>query len=131
VCCINHTGIIYPCPFKHWFSHHPAELVEGMAPYNPGARLHTTGPPMSGIKRWKIVGTKGSSSLLAARCALHFWGYKRVVVAGVSLDGEYHKFFYNHWVQAMPEISGRVRSMSGHTMRLLGEPTVEWATSTD
>ncbi len=126
VCCINQTGIVYPCPFRHWFSYHGAELVEQWGPQNPGAMLHTTGPPMSGIKRWRLKNTRGSSSLQAVRCALRFWGYKRVVVAGVALSGDYYDTFYKHWLEALPEISEDVRSMSGHTMRLLGEPTKEW-----
>jgi hypothetical protein len=128
VCCINHTGIFYPCQFKIWFSYHSVELLEQLAPQNPwhGAHLFSTGPKTDGIMRWRIDNTRGSSSLNAARCAIRYWGYKRIVLAGVALTGQYYDSFYKHWVDAFPEITGMVKSMSGHTKDILGEPTNAW-----
>lgn len=122
VCCINKTGIIYPCPFKHWFSYHSTELVEQWSPLNPGAMLHTSGSPMDGVRRWRLHNTRGSSSLMATRCALQFWGYDRVILAGVSLSEGYADKFLPHWRQAIGELDGKVKSMSGHTAKLLGYP---------
>ena len=79
----------------------------------------------------------GSSVLYAVRIALAE-GADRVVVAGAPLDDSPHCYAdgtslrphltqYRHgWERAVPELGGRVRSLSGWTARLLGSPTDKW-----
>lgn len=90
---------------------------------------------------WDIVGSAlaGTSTLFAVAVALAL-GYSKVVVAGAPLDGTGHyydppkretrQFMGNcrqEWVNAHEYFfNGRVRSMSGFTMDLLGYPSQDW-----
>ena len=84
----------------------------------------------------------GSSSLFAALAGLEM-GYSRVVMAGCPLDTEGHWYFepdkpetlgpiwlgldYMAWLDFKEQAeSQRVRSMSGYTAKILGEPSKEW-----
>ena len=91
-----------------------------------------------GIDRvWRSdAGIAGTSSLYAVRVALEPLAYERVILAGVPMDGS-GRFFdppgtphvWNHvadrgpWeIAARLEFHDRVRSVSGWTAELLGEP---------
>lgn len=79
----------------------------------------------------------GDSSLLAARIAVAL-GSKRVILAGVPLDGSGHVYddpvedplepaysftkYRQVWERYLGELTGRVFSMSGATRELLGAP---------
>lgn len=78
----------------------------------------------------------GSSGLFAVRVAM-LEGFDRIVLAGVPMSRESGhvgrkqpwgeaEFFRNGWMHRMREISPHVRSMSGWTMSVLGEPTRDW-----
>ncbi|MGQ9370344.1 hypothetical protein [Azospirillum sp. ST 5-10] len=78
----------------------------------------------------------GSSSLYAVRVALAR-GARRVVLAGAPLDaGPHHdgapslrrhlRQYRLGWERALPDLAGRVRSLSGWTMGLLGRPDDRW-----
>lgn len=84
---------------------------------------------------WPGMNASGSSGLFAAKVALT--EADRVVLAGVPMTVEsahfYHTARWNErdsfieaWKIAMPFIKDRVRSMSGWTQELLGEPTPAW-----
>ena len=88
--------------------------------------------------RWNFGTAGGSSSLFAVRVALRL-GYKRVILCGVPLDK--NRRFYDgygrkseicdrateiSWQMAKAELGDKVRSMSGKTRDILGEPTKEW-----
>lgn len=78
----------------------------------------------------------GSSGLFAVEVAIKRIGADRVVLCGVPMTAVPHFFdhapwnavagFWEAWPAALPHIKGKVRSMSGRTMELLGEPTPEW-----
>ena len=91
---------------------------------------------------WKIRGSAlaGTSTLFAVAVALAL-GYSRIVVAGAPLDGKRH--FYDspgveckqfastsvrqEWQNAQTHVfQDRVRSLSGWTRELLGEPADSW-----
>lgn len=97
----------------------------------------------------KLIGTKashehrfdgqtasGSSGLFALKLALVDLGFDRAVLCGVPMDCSPHFFggdFWpgakSHkrgWEQALPVIHERVRSTSGWSAELLGEPTKDW-----
>lgn len=80
----------------------------------------------------------GSSGLFCVKYALVNLRLPKAVVCGVPMQASHGHFFrardwsgaHKHqkgWVQAMPHIAGRVKSMSGWTRELLGEPDREWA----
>jgi hypothetical protein len=81
----------------------------------------------------------GSSGMLATFVALKE-GASRVILCGIPMSPDmqhYHdvkkgrpwleaKKYHRHWVGAEQEMADRVRSMSGWTATLLGQPTKEW-----
>ena len=86
---------------------------------------------------WRVSGvsSSGSSGLFATRLAIRF-GYDKVVLAGVPMNRSPHhgrtepwedsREFSVAWSAAERELHGKVRSGSGWTRDLLGEPTKHW-----
>lgn len=81
----------------------------------------------------------GSSGLFAVKVALEHLGFDRVVLCGMPLDRSQGRLdgldlwhgsntFEKGFRESFPLIKDRVRSMSGVTKQLLGEPTVQWLT---
>lgn len=78
----------------------------------------------------------GSSGLMALKAALVDLGHDKAVLCGVPMDPRPH--FFDHaawngaqahwrgWIEALPQIKDRARSMSGRSAELLGRPTPEW-----
>ena len=82
----------------------------------------------------------GTSALYAVRIALALGGADRIVLAGCPLDDGPHydsaatisdclAVYRDGWRRALPELRNTVRSLSGWTRELLGEPTDEWLAS--
>jgi hypothetical protein len=82
----------------------------------------------------------GSSGLFALKVALIDLGFERAVLCGVPMTATERHFFdpkewrgaLSHqkgWVEALPQIVDRARSMSGWTAEMLGRPTPEWLAS--
>ncbi len=82
----------------------------------------------------------GNSSLLAILSSVEM-GYKRIVLAGIPLDTKQHWYHpegtegpnwvgmvYRQWMDFKMEIpeAERVRSLSGYSQFIFGEPTREW-----
>jgi hypothetical protein len=81
----------------------------------------------------------GSTALFAVHTSLAM-GYERVVLAGCPLDGAGHWYFgpedkgprwtgecYQAWLDfSICREARKVRSLSGYTKIILGEPTREW-----
>jgi len=88
----------------------------------------------------------GSSGLLAVSVALHL-GCDRIVLCGVPMTRDLYfrestvhpegKTFssadshWKKWLQYADRLQGLVKSMSGRTRDLLGEPTLEWLVEDD
>lgn len=82
--------------------------------------------------------TGGSSGMLGAYVGLKV--ASKVVLAGIPLDPTMPHFhnrkhgkpwkdaslYLKHWHQSLPRMLGKVKSMSGATQEMLGEPTKEW-----
>lgn len=80
----------------------------------------------------------GSSGLLGAMVGIA--ACDRAVLAGIPMDPlqrHFHerkkgnpwtegKLYKKHWEEYKPQMLGKVKSMSGFTMQLLGAPTKEW-----
>ena len=83
--------------------------------HNGGAMLHT---PLEDFY--------GSSSLQAVKACIYYLDAKCVVLAGVPLSVPYDNLYLHHWKRNQKFLLPYVRSLSGNTMDLLGEATVEW-----
>jgi len=75
----------------------------------------------------------GSSSLLGTKAALFKLGYNKVVLIGCPMDtgsienkAKSYSVFRKGWLYFKSDLVGKVKSMSGWTRELLGEPTKEW-----
>lgn len=80
----------------------------------------------------------GSSGLYVHKVAIVDLGYTRSVACGTPMNEEGHYFdnsgwrhspnYWKGWVEAhdQPELAGRIKSMSGRTRDLLGEPDIDW-----
>lgn len=96
--------------------------------------------------RWKGMTSSASSGIYGAKVALED-GCDRVVLAGIPMTPEaghfmpttknvhnqvrgkvwaQHSAFVSGFNYAIPFLKGRVRSMSGETMKILGTPNAEW-----
>jgi hypothetical protein len=72
----------------------------------------------------------GSSALLGTLVAID-QGYSKIILCGCPLEGKNikeqpYKMFWGGWRYHYEGVKWFVRSMSGWTMRLLGEPTKLW-----
>jgi len=141
VMAVNRAGLVVSA-LDHWVSLHPDQLA-GFAAARAAAGLaggftSWAPDPGPGIDRVTTdVERFGTSSLYAVRIALHKLGYRRVILAGVPLDDAQpyadgspiprhlggHRIAWHH---AVPEMEGRVRSLSGWTRSLLGAPSPAW-----
>jgi len=85
--------------------------------------------------RWPEMQKSGSSGLFAVKAALDL-GFDRLVLCGIPIEPSGHFFdpkewsdaslFKGAWVSVRDRLSGNVRSMSGWTRQLFGQPTVTW-----
>jgi hypothetical protein len=97
-------------------------------------------PAVTGETEYRFPGQKvsGSSGLFALKVALIDLGFDRAVLCGVPMmDGAGHitnpgkpwSGAADHragWLEALPQINHRARSMGGWTSTLLGRPTAAW-----
>lgn len=153
VYCVKLAGVHWPSRFQVWATLHPEYMddYEGQRHalglpngYEIVAHAECKTMGMHGKKgrisryvsyRWPGMTSSASSGIFAAKVALDD-GYKRVVLAGIPLDNSDHFSRGKPWLQrdsfirgfekATPHLIGRVKSMSGHTMEVLGAPTPEW-----
>ena len=153
VYCVKLAGVHWKEPFKVWATLHPEWMDDYEAQRH--AKGFPNGydivAPLAGevgmhgkkgritrrvSYRWKGMTSSASSGIYAAKIALDD-GYDRVVLAGVPMEtGGNHFTRMKPWMQrdsfirgfevATPFLLGKVRSMSGHTKQVLGEPTPQW-----
>lgn len=144
----KHAGIEWSSELDAWVSLHPdrfGSLIAERAKrgYPPSKRLfgHI---PMENVCEgmpYKFNGQKrsGSSGLFACKVAIEL-GFDRLVLCGIPLeksegriDGKSHwngaGSFRQGFLEAVPALAGRARSMSGWTAIMLGAPTSEWFNS--
>jgi len=144
---INDVGCLWPRRIDHWVSLHPDKFKVWIK--ERAKRGHPSGYETWGrrkrhdtdheIKSW----AGGSSGLLAVAVAYEL-GASRIILAGVPLDTRPHfaesivhrkgkkwssaGAHFKSWrkPEVLGRLEGRVKSMSGRTRDLLGEPTREW-----
>jgi hypothetical protein len=78
----------------------------------------------------------GSSAITGALAAIRM-GYEKIILIGCPLTGKSptggnpYEEFRAGWEAKKDELTGKVKSMSGFTRELLGEPTGEWLTGVE
>lgn len=153
--CIGRSVNVYPGPVDHWFNVDASEAIWWAknllaTPKNGNGILrHTLGEvdgydmDWEAVDEWPIITDTeiwhGSTSLFAAMCAVSM-GYEKIILAGCPMDQKGHWYFdesitgprwsvecFMAWLEfaKQPE-SKRVRSMSGYTGQILGQPNKQW-----
>lgn len=141
----NDVGAHWPRVLHHWVTLHPNRLLrwQGLRTRHGFPNGYQT---WGGKRRGEVAGMQfvepwgtGSSGMLAAQVA-YLVGCRRVVLCGIPMTPTEHfsesgeRFgptWYaaaGHW-RAWPPLKDRlyfVRSMSGRTQALLGQPTRTW-----
>jgi hypothetical protein len=140
------AGLAWTGTLEAWVSLHPARLPDDIAERRrlgyPDAGRTYGHCPTSGVSHdlpylFDNCKTSGSSGLFAVKVAMEEFGYDRLVLCGIPMQREYgrldnkqmwagSRLFMRGWEEAMPHIKNSVRSMSGWTKALLGEPTPRW-----
>lgn len=151
----NDVGTMWPEPFDAWVSLHADNFLPWIArrrgrglPDHKALITHSTAatscpripPEVTGFVDHRFPGqeTVGSSGLFALKVALIDLGFDKAVLCGVPMSAQANHLrhpdrpwtdadpHWPGWVEALPEIAGRARSMSGRTRQLLGAPSSDW-----
>lgn len=141
VIAVNDAGAAYRGHIDYWISLHPEKLPgwmktrKGNQDYLTVSRAERKGARIDQVVRelWR-----GSSGLYAVQYAVKNLHSDEVVLCGVPMTPTGHFFeqtpwghcekYRQGWQSALPDIKGRVTSLSGWTRDLLGPPT--WAAPT-
>jgi len=110
---------------KYWYTAHTKlfslsckgdPIKKSVAGTNPNVRVGIVPKPY----------VFGSSSLHAVYLALNKWGYDRIILCGVPIEGDNDGLRYDRFIHAWEaveaDIKGKVFSVSGKTKTLLGGP---------
>lgn len=146
---VNRAGLLYLEPIRQWSSAHGKDLVGWVeerrrlsGDMNFRAFGNFTRNQESGIVERRNKADHGGSSAMYATLLAIEHGWQKIILCGVPLDGNdsltrdgVKHYESGYWVYRRPwedhfdEIKDNVRSMSGWTRELLGEPTAEWLNS--
>jgi len=147
VAATNNIGIDWPSKIDHWFTLHPNKTPDwpGMEEALRRRKLARRNRP----ETWSfkpapsidhvIEDWSGSSGLFAVKALIEELQFDKIVLAGVPMTKvgghynekhEWHKaeMYHRGWKKHLLEIKPFVRSMSGWTKEILGEPTRAWLT---
>jgi len=144
---VNDIGTVFADQIDYWVSYHLDQLakwsdirkMKGLPPARElwsGLASSRNGPKF--LKRHPNRG--GSSGMLATCIALDNAEATHVILCGVPIDPEMRHFsdkykgkpwkdgknYQRHWEEKHAYFRNRVKSMSGWTAQLLGEPTLDW-----
>ncbi len=153
VVAVNGAGFLYLEPIKMWCSVHGKYMHEWIE------KRRVTGASMDfeafgnfgkrddpgDIHAWNMPNGNGSSGLFGVLIALEH-GYTKIVLCGIPLEGQErhdykgdsvevveaptdYKHYRSGWLMRRDYLKLHVRSMSGWTKELFGEPTAEWLNS--
>ena len=150
VIAINDAGCLYEDYICHVASQHIEKISEVREERrNQGFNIDFTGHSIGEYKDvdriWPLEVSQGSSGLFGVITALKM-GYRKVIIAGISLTGNFGEYYgsneNNHpnkhkeyqmfretWLKIKPHLLGRVRAVSGYPEELLGFPDKDWLRS--
>ena len=150
VIAVNDCGIVWPRHLDYWVSCHPDKFHarddrtgEWLKRREEGGHprpLHVLGPtvPNAEIERYRNRWHGGSSGLYGVEVAVRKENAGRVVLCGIPMDMRPNRFrkgpwedarrFRLSWIRHRGDM-GKVRSMSGWTKEILGQPGAEWLRS--
>jgi hypothetical protein len=145
---VNDAGKDYTGHLTLWCSLHP-EKIAGWQRERARLKLNTTYWTVCHKYRANVpidLATNelwsGSSGLFLCQVAIVTFGYRKVICCGIPMDQCGHYFDSDPWRAAekyrrgwneakdQPEMTGRVRSMSGWTSSVLGTPDIGWLLDT-
>jgi hypothetical protein len=113
--------------------------IEGLPLYASEVNANSRYPWIIIREQWA-----GTSGLFGVQIALNELRFERVILAGVPMDhaagtiyklhpryrgkwaNGYEDRYRRGWEKALPRLSGKVKSLSGWTRDLLGEPSKDW-----
>ena len=135
---VKRIGKVYPGCIHHWVSFHPALFPSMIAEREKNGfvpALNYWAPQrVVGVPTNIIPNIGGSSGMLGVQVALHVC--EKAVLCGIPLTntaqydtGKEWKDALQYrevWEQMFDKMKDRIKSMSGWTQHLLGEPTKEW-----
>lgn len=137
----NHAARDEPGRLDHWVTMHgellPMWIRQRKAKRYPAAgQLWTARHRPAKVESTAIESWGGSSGLLCVAVAVHL-GFERILLAGIPMvktmrhydDGQpwmEARQYWPAWERRVPQMRGRVKSFSGWTRELLGEPTGDW-----
>lgn len=147
IMCINDTAFQLIGDFSHAVSLHLEFLpaIKHLRPLRSLGHFFThSAKHEEGVDHvWNIPNVGGTSSLFGCKIAI-LMGYEKIIMCGVPLDGAGHYYDpefsdpqnnYNNteqkivWIQFRQTgttAKGCIRSMSGRTKDVFGEPTKDW-----
>jgi hypothetical protein len=147
----NDIGSWWPRRLDHWVSLHPNKFVawrqlRAVNGFPPASMIWGRPQRQGEVLLWDqeiVPWPGGSSGLLAVQVAQQL-GCRRAVLCGVPMTTTGHfkesqenfgpslwfgsAGHWTAWVRHQEHLQGWVRSMSGKTRELLGEPTAAWLT---
>lgn len=141
----NNAGMDYPGVLPHFCTLHTELVPEWLEmrrakglpdPLNFWTSNVKTIPECHDTLYHKVPSWNGSSGLLCVTVAMYL-GYEKIILCGVPLDKQAAHYDddavwmdaprYRHaWVKHKEFMLGKVKSPSGWTRAILGEPTKEW-----
>jgi len=134
----NETGWQYPGRLDHWVTLHPENFERKSWIAKRAIKDYTTWSHRWNVDEyWEHWGA-GSSGLYCVTIALEKLKIEKIVLCGVPMDTQGNvdgrdewamkevAIHREGWKKHLPKIKDHVRSMSGWTRELLGEPTREW-----
>lgn len=143
----NHAGRDYPGQVDHWATLHlelfPGWIATRRANGLPDAKtlwVRSDKGPVLGFETMRAQTWGGSSGLFCVAVGTHL-GLAPMVLCGIPLRPERAHFdtpkkrwveatqYRPGWIRHLHQMKGKVKSMSGWTGELLGQPTQEWIDS--
>lgn len=141
----NNAGMDWQDHVDHLFTLHPTKTDNwpGVREAVRRRRISGRNIPITWSNRaergidYVIPDWRGSTGLLAVNGALNYLECRAIVLAGVPMAAEFGHYgrqgnwkaanlYRKGWKERRHEIAPFVRSMSGWTRELFGEPTLEW-----
>ena len=137
---LDHWVSLHPNKFERWARQRYANGFEQASNYWARAGRQTVWPHWHEVTPWP----GSDSGLFAVQVAQHL-GVQRVILAGVPMTTSAHfeqstepfgplwypsAGYWGTWVRHAAHLRTWVRSMSGRTRDLLGEPDLDWLSST-